>query len=109
MSVSVGARGLQAGANSCDMSEFTYRHGAAKLLDPFDAKRSYRSTQLAYPQALGACMLAVEQLKEAAKTGKLGPYDEENGNSNPETGTVSSPMQQLLFSIFQFPFFRGGP
>jgi cobalt-zinc-cadmium efflux system outer membrane protein len=38
-----------------------------------DAQRSYRSTQLAYRQALGAYMLAVEQLKETVGTRKLGP------------------------------------
>jgi outer membrane protein TolC len=38
-----------------------------------DAERSYRATQLAYRQALGAYMLAVEQLKETVGTRKLGP------------------------------------
>jgi cobalt-zinc-cadmium efflux system outer membrane protein len=64
---------LQNSQDSRDISEFAYRHGAASLLDFLDAERSYRSTQLAYRQALGAYMLAVEQLKETVGTRKLGP------------------------------------
>jgi len=64
---------LKNSQDSRDISEFAYRHGAASLLDFLDAERSYRSTQLAYRQALGAYMLAVEQLKETAGTRKLGP------------------------------------
>jgi cobalt-zinc-cadmium efflux system outer membrane protein len=64
---------LKNAQDSRDISEFAYRHGAASLLDFLDAERSYRSTQLAYRQALGAYMLAVEQLKETVGTRKLGP------------------------------------
>jgi len=49
---------LKNSQDSRDISEFAYRHGAASLLDFLDAERSYRSTQLAYRQALGAYMLA---------------------------------------------------
>lgn len=48
-----------------DISEYAYKRGAASLLDFLDAERSYRSTQLAYRQALAAYLLAVEQLREA--------------------------------------------
>ena len=64
---------LKNAQDSRDISEFAYRHGAASLLDFLDAERSYRATQLAYRQALGAYMLAVEQLKETVGTRKLGP------------------------------------
>ena len=64
---------LKQAQDSRDISEFAYRHGAASLLDFLDAERSYRSTQLAYRQAVGAYMLAVEQLKETVGTRKLGP------------------------------------
>ncbi len=48
-----------------DISEYAYKRGAVSLLDFLDAERSYRSTQLAYRQALAAYLLAVEQLREA--------------------------------------------
>ena len=50
---------------SRDISEYAYKRGAASLLDFLDAERSYRSTQLAYRQALASYMTALEQLKEA--------------------------------------------
>ena len=56
---------LKAAQESRDISEFAYQKGAASLLDFLDAERSYRGTQLAYRQALGAYMLDVEQLREA--------------------------------------------
>jgi cobalt-zinc-cadmium efflux system outer membrane protein len=59
--------------DSRDLSEFAFRHGAASLLDFLDAERSYRATELAYRQALGAYMVAVEQLKETVGTRKLTP------------------------------------
>lgn len=64
---------LKNSQDSREISEFAYRHGAASLLDFLDAERSYRATELAYRQALGAYMLAVEQLKETVGTRKLGP------------------------------------
>jgi cobalt-zinc-cadmium efflux system outer membrane protein len=48
-----------------DISQYAYQRGAASLLDFLDAERSYRSTQLAYRQALAAYLLAIEQLREA--------------------------------------------
>jgi len=57
--------------DSREISEFAFQHGAASLLDLLDAERSYRATQLAYLQALGAYMVAVEQLKETVGTRKL--------------------------------------
>jgi len=53
------------------ISEYAYKRGAASLLDFLDAERSYRSTQLAYRQALAQSMLALEQLREAVGTRKL--------------------------------------
>jgi outer membrane protein, heavy metal efflux system len=57
--------------DSRDISEYAYKRGAASLLDFLDAERSYRSTQLAYRQALAAYMTAMEQLKEALGTRHL--------------------------------------
>jgi len=48
-----------------DISEYAYKRGATSLIDFLDAERSYRATQLAYRQALGSYLLAVEQLREA--------------------------------------------
>ncbi len=62
---------LKNAKDSRDISEFAFRHGAASLLDFLDAERSYRATELAYLQALGAYMTAVEQLKEVVGTRKL--------------------------------------
>jgi cobalt-zinc-cadmium efflux system outer membrane protein len=56
---------LKQAQDSRDISEYAYKRGAASLLDYLDAERSYRSTQLAYRQALAAYMTALEQLKEA--------------------------------------------
>ena len=62
---------LQQAQDSRDISEFAYKRGAASLLDFLDAERSYRSTQLAYRQALASYMTALEQLKEALGTRNL--------------------------------------
>jgi cobalt-zinc-cadmium efflux system outer membrane protein len=56
---------LKQAQDSRDISEYAYKRGAASLLDFLDAERSYRATQLAYRQALGNYMLAVEQVREA--------------------------------------------
>jgi outer membrane protein, heavy metal efflux system len=56
---------------SRDISEYSYRHGAASLLDFLDAERSYRATQLAYRQSLASYLLALEQLREAVGTRSL--------------------------------------
>ena len=37
-----------------DITEYSYKRGAASLLDFLDAERSYRATQLAYRQSLAA-------------------------------------------------------
>jgi cobalt-zinc-cadmium efflux system outer membrane protein len=62
---------LQQAQDSRDISEYAYKRGAASLLDFLDAERSYRSTQLAYRQALASYMTALEQLKEALGTRNL--------------------------------------
>jgi outer membrane protein, heavy metal efflux system len=54
-----------------DISEYSYRRGAASLLDFLDAERSYRAIQLAYRQSLAAYLLALEQLREAVGTRSL--------------------------------------
>ncbi len=54
-----------------DISEYSYKRGAASLLDYLDAERSYRATELAYRQALASYLLAVEQLREAVGTRTL--------------------------------------
>ena len=62
---------LKQAQDSRDISEYAYKRGAASLLDLLDAERSYRSTQLAYRQALASYMTALEQLKEALGTRNL--------------------------------------
>lgn len=62
---------LKQAQDSRDISEYAYKRGAASLLDFLDAERSYRSTQLAYRQALASYMTALEQLKEALGTRNL--------------------------------------
>jgi cobalt-zinc-cadmium efflux system outer membrane protein len=56
---------LDQARESRDITEFSYRQGAAPLLDFLDAERSYRATELAYRQALASYMLALETLREA--------------------------------------------
>jgi len=56
---------LDAAKESRDISEYSYKRGAASLLDYLDAERSYRATELAYRQSLAAYLTAVEQLREA--------------------------------------------
>jgi cobalt-zinc-cadmium efflux system outer membrane protein len=62
---------LKKAQDSRDISEYAYKRGAASLLDFLDAERSYRSTQLAYRQALANYLVSVEQLKEAVGTRTL--------------------------------------
>ena len=62
---------LKQAQDSRDISEYAYNRGAASLLDFLDAERSYRSVQLAYRQALGSYMTALEQLKGAVGTRNL--------------------------------------
>lgn len=62
---------LDQARQSRDISEYAFQHGAASLLDLLDAERSYRSTQLAYRQALAQYMVSVEQLRQAVGTRQL--------------------------------------
>jgi cobalt-zinc-cadmium efflux system outer membrane protein len=62
---------LKQAEDSRDISEYAYKRGAASLLDFLDAERSYRSTQLAYRQALATYMAAVETLRQAVGTRNL--------------------------------------
>ncbi|HLK08471.1 MAG TPA: TolC family protein [Candidatus Angelobacter sp.] len=62
---------LKQAQDSRDISQYAYKAGAATLLDFLDAERSYRSTQLAYRQALAAYMLSLEQLLQAIGTRSL--------------------------------------
>jgi outer membrane protein, heavy metal efflux system len=62
---------LKQAQDSRDISAYAYKAGAATLLDFLDAERSYRSTQLAYRQALAAFMLSLEQLRQAVGTRSL--------------------------------------
>ena len=57
---------LEQATKSREISNYAYRRGAASLLDLLDAERSFRSTQLAYRQALAAYMVSVEQVNMAA-------------------------------------------
>jgi outer membrane protein, heavy metal efflux system len=54
---------LKQAQDSRDISQYAYKAGAAE--------RSYRSTQLAYRQALAAYMLSLEQLRQAIGTRSL--------------------------------------
>jgi cobalt-zinc-cadmium efflux system outer membrane protein len=62
---------LKQAEDSRDISQYAYKRGAASLLDFLDAERSYRAVQLAYRQALGSYMTALEQLKDAVGTRNL--------------------------------------
>jgi len=62
---------LKQAQDSLDISQYAYKGGAATLLDFLDAERSYRSTQLAYRQAVAAYMLSLEQLRQAIGTRSL--------------------------------------
>ena len=62
---------LDVSKKSRDISEYAYGRGGVSLLDFLDAERSYRSTQLAYRQALAAYLLALEQVRQAVGTRSL--------------------------------------
>ena len=53
---------LDEAKESLDISMYVFQRGAGSLLALLDAERSYRSTQLAYRQALAAYMTSVRQL-----------------------------------------------
>src|SRR5581483_2342188 len=56
---------LDQARQSLDIATYVYQTGSGALLDLLDAQRTYRSTQLAYRQALAAYMTAVQQLNFA--------------------------------------------
>jgi outer membrane protein, heavy metal efflux system len=62
---------LRQAQQSLDITQFSYQHGAASLLDFLDAERSYRATELSYRQALATYMSALEQLRQAVGTREL--------------------------------------
>jgi cobalt-zinc-cadmium efflux system outer membrane protein len=62
---------LDVAQRSREISEYAYRRGALALLDFLDAERSYRSTQLAYRQAVAAYLTALEQLRQAVGSREL--------------------------------------
>lgn len=62
---------LKQAQDSRDISEYAYKRGAVSLLDFLDAERSYRSTQLAYRQALADYLTAIQQLNAAVGTRTL--------------------------------------
>src|SRR5208282_2714107 len=62
---------LQQAQQSLEITQFSYQHGAASLLDFLDAERSYRATELSYRQALATYMSALEQLRQAVGTRDL--------------------------------------
>src|SRR4029077_10916062 len=56
---------LDQAKQSLDITTYVYRQGSGTLLDLLDAERTYRSTQLAYRQALAAYMTSVQQINFA--------------------------------------------
>ncbi len=62
---------LNQAKQSLEISRYAFQRGGASLLDFLDAERSYRSTELAYRQALANYMLALEQLRNAVGTRNL--------------------------------------
>ena len=56
---------------SKDIDEYSYKRGVASLLDYLDAERTFRTSQLAYRQALAGYMTALEQMREAVGTRTL--------------------------------------
>jgi len=62
---------LQQAQQALEITQFSYQHGAASLLDFLDAERSYRATELSYRQALATYMANVEQLRLAVGTRDL--------------------------------------
>jgi cobalt-zinc-cadmium efflux system outer membrane protein len=62
---------LQQAQQALEITQFSYQHGAASLLDFLDAERSYRATQLSYRQALATYMTALEELRQAVGTRDL--------------------------------------
>jgi cobalt-zinc-cadmium efflux system outer membrane protein len=62
---------LEKARQSLEITQFSYEHGAASLLDFLDAERNYLSTELSYRQVLANYMNALEQLRLAVGTRDL--------------------------------------
>jgi cobalt-zinc-cadmium efflux system outer membrane protein len=56
---------LSRAKESLDIEEFSFRNGAASILDFLDAERTYRTTQLAYRQQLASYLTTLAQLEAA--------------------------------------------
>jgi cobalt-zinc-cadmium efflux system outer membrane protein len=56
---------LSRAKESLDVEEFSFRNGAASILDFLDAERTYRATQLAYRQQLASYIANLAQLEAA--------------------------------------------
>ena len=56
---------LNQAQQSLDIATYVYQRGIGTLLDLLDAERTYRTTQLAYRQALAAYMTSVQQINLA--------------------------------------------
>ncbi len=56
---------LSRAKESLEIEEFSFRNGAASILDFLDAERTYRATQLAYRQQLAAYLTNLAQLEAA--------------------------------------------
>ena len=54
---------LSRAKESLDIEEFSFRNGAASILDFLDAERTYRATQLAYRQQLAVYLTTLAQLE----------------------------------------------
>jgi cobalt-zinc-cadmium efflux system outer membrane protein len=59
---------LSRAKESLDIEEFSFRNGAASILDFLDAERTYRTTQLTYRQQLAAYLTNLAQLEAAVGT-----------------------------------------
>jgi cobalt-zinc-cadmium efflux system outer membrane protein len=59
---------LSRAKESLDIQEFSFRNGAASILDFLDAERTYRATQLAYRQQLATYLTNLAQLEAAVGT-----------------------------------------
>lgn len=56
---------LSPAKESLDIEQFSFRQGAASVLDLLDAERTYQATQLAYRQQLAAYLTDLAQLEAA--------------------------------------------
>lgn len=56
---------LSRAKESLDIEEFSFRNGAASILDLLDAERTYRATQLGYRQQLATYLTNLAQLETA--------------------------------------------